>query len=419
MSSRRLPPGAVRSLRCLPVWLALVLALTVAGVAIAQSPFDPAGPVVIGSPGAARVDRTMSIGKARVNVRSGPGTNYAVIATLDRGVKGTVLDQKNGWIKLKFSDRLTGWVRGDLLSEGTGSTTGSAGAKDRAYLTAAFSRWDRHLGKTTLDTTRLPVWRRLARAGNALAAGDWETAYALAQDDSTDPKLARYVMAKALAMGGKYTEAVSLLKSIERALEDDAFNQVIDKYARPYIDEPIVFKFGGFDNLATYRAKKARGQRLGLESSEYYDDFVDIKTWKWRSDAKAREFQQIGGIDCSGFVQMLQKEAFADARVPWPIPGRTSTSGLWSGRYANAVNPGFKPPPPPDARPGDMFLLDYGHSRYGHSMIYKGTDERGNIKVVMMGDTATEAILSPDKYQYFKGAYRMKGLDQVRARLTA
>ncbi len=70
-------------------------------------------------------------------------------------------------------------------------------------------------------------------------------------------------------------------------------------------------------------------------------------------------------------------------------------------------------------RPGDMILLDYGHNRYGHSMIYKGKDSAGNLIVIQMGDTAQETILPAAKYQYYKGTYRMKGMDKVRENLTA
>jgi hypothetical protein len=66
-----------------------------------------------------------------------------------------------------------------------------------------------------------------------------------------------------------------------------------------------------------------------------------------------------------------------------------------------------------------MILLDYGHNRYGHSMIFRGVDAQGNILVTQMGDTAEQAILSPEKFEFYKGTYRMKGMDQVRQRLLA
>lgn len=195
--------------------------------------------------------------------------------------------------------------------------------------------------------------------------------------------------------------------------------RILDAKAQPYIDEGVVFKFGGFDSVKSYQAKKAAGNRLGLNSDEYYEDFVDINTWKWRSAAAAKEFNTIAGLDCSGYVQRVQQDLFRAAGVSYPISGRTSTSGLWSGQFTTSVNPGVKPPPPPDIRPGDMILLDYGHNRYGHSMIYRGVDAKGNILVTQMGDTAEQHILPAEKFQFYKGTFRMKGMDQVRQKLLA
>ncbi len=403
-------------------WLlaaSVAVALGFAPAVEAQAPFDTGIVPIIQGVTASTAPKTMTVNCSMVNVRAGPGTNYAILKVLPRGTPGNVITAQNGWIKLEFAGGLKGWIRGDLLADGNAAPADTDAAKARAYVTKSITRWDRHLGATTLSTKDLWWWSRLKRASSALEKGDWQEAYTLAQDDNTNPKLARYLMAKALAAGGKYAEAEKLLKSIERVLEDDAFNQVIDKMAKPYLEEPIAFKFGGFDHITAFRAKKAKGARVGLNSGEYYDKFVDINTWKWKSDAAYKEFQGIAGIDCSGFVQMVEREAFQEAGVSWPISGRTSTSGLWSGKYTKAIDPGYKPPPPPNARPGDLFLLDYGHNRYGHSMIYKGTDAQGNIRVVMMGDTAVETILAPEKYEFFKGAYRVNGMDQVRARLTA
>ena len=66
-----------------------------------------------------------------------------------------------------------------------------------------------------------------------------------------------------------------------------------------------------------------------------------------------------------------------------------------------------------------MILLDYGHNRYGHSMIYKGRDAQGNILVMQMGDTAEVNILPAHKFEFYKGTYRMNGMDQVRKAMTA
>ena len=363
-----------------------------------------------------------SIDRSWVNVRKGPGTNNSKVGCLPRGSKGRKIAEKDGWYKIEFENGLTGWVYAKLLKkeENVPQEPEDDSSRIIAENEKQFERWERHLGEDLLDYDRFPWYWKLKRASNEYNEGKYEEALKLAKSSSGNPYESAFLQAKCYAKLGEHEKAAKILSILEKYLEDMVMVKKLDKMSAPYIDEPIVFKFGGFDDIKTYKAKKANGNRVGLNSGEYYDKFVNIKTWKWRSKSAYQEFQKIGGIDCSGFVQMMQKEAFKEAGVKYPITsGRTSTRGLWSEKYTVAINPGHTPPPPPDIRPGDMILLDYGHNRYGHSMIYRGTDSNGNIRVIQMGDTAQEAILSPEKYKYFKGAYRMKGMDQVREALTA
>jgi hypothetical protein len=355
-----------------------------------------------------------------VNIRTGPGTNNSVIKTLPRGTKGKKLEERDGWSKIDFGDGLVGWVYNKLLAKVESAQAPQIQTADNTWLDNQFERWDRHLGEDLLDYSKFPWWWRLSRAERAFKKGNYKSAYELARKASGNTLESAYMQAKCLAKMGKTEKAEKIMQILEKYFEDIVVTKKLENISKPYIDEPIVFKFGGFDDIDTYKNKKQDGNRLGLNSDEYYEKFVNIKTWKWRSKDAYNEFQKIGGIDCSGFVQRIQKEAFEKAGVKYPITtGRTSTRGLWSQKYTDEVNPGVKPPPPPDIRPGDMILLDYGHNRYGHSMIYKGRDGQGNIIVIQMGDTAQEAILPAHKYQYYKGTYRMKGMDQVRKSLTA
>lgn len=408
-------------------WLSAAGAITAIALVIAGSSLhaqtNPFGgsqvQVTSSSNGASSEESLVSIGESWVNVRSGPGTNNSILKTLPRGSVGNVIAEKNGWCQVVFGNGLKGWVRADLLAYGSRVSPIPATSADKAAVQKSFARWDKHLSKSSLDYSNIPSYSKLGRAWSAYQKGDWQKAFEQAQDDSSNPLRAKYLMAKSLYQLGKYAEAKAQLAKIERALEDETFTQVIDAATKPYIDEPVCFKFGGFDDVATYNKKKANGNRIGLDSSEYYEDFVDINTWKWKSNAAYNEFQKIAGIDCSGFVQRVQMDAFKQAGVKWPIQGRTSAGGLSSTGISKEVNPGYRPPPPPDARPGDMVLFDYGHNRYGHSAIYRGTDANGNVHVVMMGDVPYNCILSPEKLQYYKGTYRMKGMDDVRKKLTA
>lgn len=55
-----------------------------------------------------------------VNLRSGPGTSYKILAVLDEGSKGTVLASSGAWHKLD-TDEGTGWSHASYLC-GSGST---------------------------------------------------------------------------------------------------------------------------------------------------------------------------------------------------------------------------------------------------------------------------------------------------------
>lgn len=53
---------------------------------------------------------------SRVNVRTGPGTNYPMITQVDKGTEVTIKDQAFGWYKVLLSDgTTTGWVAGWLV----------------------------------------------------------------------------------------------------------------------------------------------------------------------------------------------------------------------------------------------------------------------------------------------------------------
>lgn len=117
------------------------------------------------------------------------------------------------------------------------------------------------------------------------------------------------------------------LKSLE-----DIGAAALDELAQPYVDEPIVFKFGGFDDTKTYQKKKAAGNDLGLNSGEGHSG-MSTSTPGNGVQKKFMNVSKIKGMISSGLVQMVQN-AFAKAGVKYPITsGRTSTSGLRSEKY--------------------------------------------------------------------------------------
>ncbi len=53
--------------------------------------------------------------KKTINIRSGPGTKYKIVAKAKKGVVFATIKRSRNWVKLKHETGLTGWARRDLL----------------------------------------------------------------------------------------------------------------------------------------------------------------------------------------------------------------------------------------------------------------------------------------------------------------
>lgn len=53
--------------------------------------------------------------KKRINIRSGPGTKYRIVAKAYYGVVFKTILQKNGWVKVQHENGVTGWIKRSLL----------------------------------------------------------------------------------------------------------------------------------------------------------------------------------------------------------------------------------------------------------------------------------------------------------------
>jgi SH3-like domain-containing protein len=53
--------------------------------------------------------------KKQINLRSGPGTKYRVVAKAHYGVVLKTLEQNKGWVKVQHEQGVTGWVKRNLL----------------------------------------------------------------------------------------------------------------------------------------------------------------------------------------------------------------------------------------------------------------------------------------------------------------
>jgi uncharacterized protein YgiM (DUF1202 family) len=54
---------------------------------------------------------------ASVNLREGPGTNYKVIGNVKKGTTLTVLEEKEGWLRIRLKDGKEAWITKAATSE--------------------------------------------------------------------------------------------------------------------------------------------------------------------------------------------------------------------------------------------------------------------------------------------------------------
>ena len=61
--------------------------------------------------------KTLVIKGRRVNIRSGPGTNYSILTTLSKGEEVKGLGKQGKWYQVQLSDGRVGWVYATLVTE--------------------------------------------------------------------------------------------------------------------------------------------------------------------------------------------------------------------------------------------------------------------------------------------------------------
>ena len=60
-------------------------------------------------------EKTMIVKVETANMRSGPGKENKIIATVKKGVVFTPVEQKGNWIKVKYKNDVTGWMYNTLV----------------------------------------------------------------------------------------------------------------------------------------------------------------------------------------------------------------------------------------------------------------------------------------------------------------
>lgn len=53
--------------------------------------------------------------KKIVNIRKGPGRNYQIVGKAEYGSVMKLIKKSKGWVNVKHSNKLTGWIKGNLV----------------------------------------------------------------------------------------------------------------------------------------------------------------------------------------------------------------------------------------------------------------------------------------------------------------
>ena len=53
--------------------------------------------------------------KERCNIRSGPGTNHAILFTIGKGIPFLILKREKNWIQIQHADGDKGWIHKSLV----------------------------------------------------------------------------------------------------------------------------------------------------------------------------------------------------------------------------------------------------------------------------------------------------------------
>ena len=59
--------------------------------------------------------KTVITKKEKCNIRTGPGTKYKIILTVEKGIPFKVLKRQEEWIKIRHADGDQGWIHNSLV----------------------------------------------------------------------------------------------------------------------------------------------------------------------------------------------------------------------------------------------------------------------------------------------------------------
>lgn len=221
-------------------------------------------------------------------------------------------------------------------------------------------------------------------------------------------------------VSGQAPQQPSAAQPAQALTKDQAWQKVFTAAVDPWVKEGVVFKFGGYDSLDEYKRKIQAGNRPGLKSDEYFEKYVDKKTWQYKSEDARREYDKIAGIDCAGFVQKIYSELCAKNGIEPPASYKVSGFELETSKFSTKMKDdgGI---PPKSAKPGDFISLKpTDPTGWGHIIYYAGRDASGQPMVVESAGIGKVVYRPmPDSYySRYLGTYRFNEMDKIREKAT-
>ncbi len=214
-------------------------------------------------------------------------------------------------------------------------------------------------------------------------------------------------------------EYYNAVKELERHEENiRAFNLVM-KFVQPYVEAQVAFKIGGFDTAEQFKEKVKKGYKVGLHSDEMFEKYINPKTWRFYSKKAQKEFYNVAGVDCAGFVQRVMLQIADANKIKTSIP-RYKIPGSRLLKYTRPI-PEDGHIPPKSLRPGDLIFLKHDTAdadgiRWGHFFMFMGYTEKGDVLIAEASSSLERVVvrpLPPRYLNFYKGAARFKVMDEA------
>lgn len=285
-------------------------------------------------------------------------------------------------------------------------------AKEPKIITGLGKYWRDLIGANTVDDLISDGYLEFKKGNYSKALLKFEQAH------NKDPfnKNITYYIAMCYINTNEIDKAEKLIEGIYNQLKDEKWLAKFREFTNPWVEEEVAFKIGGFDSLEEYRKKIAAGNRKELHGDEYYEKYVNPRTFKFYSEQARREFESIAGIDCGGFVQRVYMDMCKAAGIKPPftykLPGRELQKHAIRLKDDGLI-------PPMSAKPGDFILLKE-HDGWGHAFYFAGRDKEGYPLIVeASGEGKVLARRMPDRYySRYDGTYKFKDMDKIREKFS-